>query len=131
MREVAPGRFLLAGDQLSASGRSRITAVVHRRGGPDQTIGFTWTTGSAPRRALISDRPLEPTMTLAAALLSLTGAAAATFAVTRRPRPRRTALRPARLPFADAGKDPSWASPAFDGAGWGLGAANIDAVETP
>jgi copper transport protein len=107
MRKVAPGRFLLAGDQLSASGRSRIDAVVHRRGEPDRTVGFTWTAGSAPRRATISDRPLEPVLTLAAALLALAGAAAAAFALSRRPRRPRPVVRRALLPTVDVRKDPS------------------------
>ena len=77
MRKLAPGRFHLAGDQLSASGRSRIEVVVHRRGEPDRSVGFDWTTASARRRVAISDRPLEPLLTLAAALLAIAGAVAA------------------------------------------------------
>ena len=107
MREVAPGRFLLTGDQLSASGRSRIQAVVHRPGEPDRTVDFAWTTGSAPRSTTISNRPLEPVLTSAAALLALAAAAAAAaFAVSRR-RPRGPVFDPPLRPLADARKDPS------------------------
>jgi copper transport protein len=107
MREVAPGRFLLTGDQLSAGGRSRIQAVVHRRGEPDRTVGFTWTTGSAPRSTTVSDRPLEPVLTPAAALLALVAAAAAAALAVSRRRPRRPVFNPPLRPLADARKDPS------------------------
>ena len=50
MRAVGAGRFLLAGDQLSASGASRIDVVVHRRGEPAAPARFGWTTASAPHR---------------------------------------------------------------------------------
>jgi copper transport protein len=107
MRELGPGRFHLAGDQLSASGRSRIQVVVHRRGEPDRSVGFAWSTGSAPRRVVISDRPLEPMLTLAAALLALAGATAVACLVLRRPRPRRSTSRAALLSHLDARKEPS------------------------
>jgi copper transport protein len=107
MRELAPGRFQLAGDQLSASGRSRIEVVVHRRGEPGRSVGFDWTTASAPRRVVISDRPLEPPLTLAAALLALAGAAAAAFVLFGRAGRPRAAGRPALLAQVDFRKDPS------------------------
>jgi copper transport protein len=107
MRELGPGRFHLAGDQLSASGRSRIEVVVHRRGESDRGVGFDWTTGSAPRRVLISDRPLEPLFTLAAALLALAGATAVACLVLRRPRERHPASRTTLVSHLDARKEPS------------------------
>jgi hypothetical protein len=107
MRELAPGRFHLAGDQLSAGGRSRIELVVHRRGEPDRSVGFDWTTASPPRRVLISDRPLEPVLTTAAALLALAGAAAAAFVLFGRAGRPRAAGRPALLAPVDLRKEPS------------------------
>jgi copper transport protein len=107
MREVGPGRFLLAGDQLSASGRSHIELAVHRRGEADRSVGFAWRTAPAPRRVVISDRPLEPLLTLAAALLALAGATAIACLVLRRPRSRRRTSSAALLSHLDARKEPS------------------------
>jgi hypothetical protein len=71
MRETAPGRYLLTGDQLSADGRSRIAVLVGRAGEPDAAVGFAWRTTTAQRATVISDRPLEPPLTMLAALLAL------------------------------------------------------------
>jgi hypothetical protein len=101
MRELAPGHFQLAGDQLSAGGRTRIDVVVHRRGEPDRTVGVNWTTASASRSVVISDRPLEPVLSTVAALLALAGAAAAALLPFGRMR------GPALLVQADLRKDPS------------------------
>jgi hypothetical protein len=107
MLELGPGCFHLAGDQLSASGRSRIEAVVHRRGEPDRMVGFDWTTGSAARPVLISDRPLEPLLTLAAALMALAVATTAACVVLRRRRPPSAGSKPALISHLDVRKEPS------------------------
>lgn len=70
MRRTAPGRYLLTGDQLTAAGRSRIAVLVGRRGEADRAVGFTWRTRTAARPTVISDRPLEPLLTLLAAFLA-------------------------------------------------------------
>ena len=75
MAEVAPGRFHLAGDQLSTAGRSSVEVAVRGRGAPDRAVGFDWTVAAPglPGRTIVSDRPLEPLMTAAAALIVLVG----------------------------------------------------------
>ena len=77
MTETAPGRFHLAGEQLTAAGAARIEVAVQRAGAPDRVARFDWTVGAgvAPRPTTISDRPLEPLLTVAAALLLLAGVA--------------------------------------------------------
>jgi copper transport protein len=102
MRRTGPGRYLLAGDQLSAAGRSRIAVFVRRRGEEDRVVTFAWRTRASARPVVVSDRPLEPPLTTAAALLALAVAGLAAFAA-RPPRVRGTAA-PVRL---DAPGSPS------------------------
>ena len=78
LAETAPGRFHAAGDQLSAAGRRHVDIVVRRHGAPTRTAGFDWTVAGLPRRTVVSNRPLEPLLTGAAALLALAGMAGAT-----------------------------------------------------
>jgi copper transport protein len=92
MRETAPGRYLLTGDQLSADGRSRIAVLVGRAGEPDAAVDFAWRTKTAQRATVISGRPLEPPLTMLAALLAL-AVALVVAARLRVPLPAATAAR--------------------------------------
>ena len=95
MTGTAPGRFHSAGEQLSAAGPARIEVAVQRAGEPDRVVGFGWSVGAgvARRHTTISDRPLEPLLTLAAALLLLAGVATGVRVHWPPGRPRSAAAR--------------------------------------
>jgi copper transport protein len=66
---VEPGRFRLGGDELDAAGDWRIEVVVERPGLPTAVTGFGWTLGAAAgHRIIVSDAPLGPALTVAAAV---------------------------------------------------------------
>jgi hypothetical protein len=69
-------------------------------------MGFNWTTASAPRAVVISDRPLEPVLTFTAALLALAAASAVALALLARAGRPHPWMRPARLAHIDSRKDP-------------------------
>lgn len=74
-----PGLYRLGGGYLGLAGRWRIEVVVRRKGLEDSVAQFDWTVASpAPARpALLSNRPLEPYLSWAAAALLLAGGAIA------------------------------------------------------
>jgi len=72
-QQISPGLYQLAGDQLSLAGPWHIEVAVRRKGLEDSKARFDWTVPPAvvPRRTLVvSNRPLEPILTAAAASLA-------------------------------------------------------------
>lgn len=85
--EIEPGRYMLGGSYLSLAGDWRIDVVVRRRGIEDSVAHFDWTVvpAGSSRPVLVSDRPLAPLLTLAAAvgLLAILAVVAASLAAGR------------------------------------------------
>ncbi|MCP4425964.1 MAG: copper resistance protein CopC/CopD [Chloroflexi bacterium] len=71
--EIEPGLYLIGGNQLNLAGKWQIDVVVRRKGIEDSAARFEWTVpqGGPVRPVIISNRPWEPALTLAAALLLL------------------------------------------------------------
>jgi copper transport protein len=68
------GHYQIAGDMINAAGDWRILISVVRPGLPDTTATLPWTVlplAAQPRPVLVSNRPLAPTLTLAAAIVAL------------------------------------------------------------
>ena len=92
LKEVEPGRYRLGGRYLSLQGSWQIGVLVRRSGFADRTAQFAWTVASpgSPRPVVISDRPLGPLLTRAAAVILLLVLLAAIWIS---PLPRRVAPR--------------------------------------
>lgn len=71
--KVDPYQFRVGGDYLTAPGSWTIDVVARRVGMPDTVASFPWTVGPAgvEHRVWISDRPIQPYLTIAAGALSL------------------------------------------------------------
>lgn len=70
--QVEPGRYVVAGRQLSVAGRWRIDVVVRRSGVPDAIVPFEWTVppAAALSPTILSKQPLRETArVLSAAIL--------------------------------------------------------------
>jgi copper transport protein len=67
------GRFELGGDQVTAAGRWELGVVIERTGLAPIVTNVAWTVAPArePRVVVVSDRPLGPLLTSAAAALAL------------------------------------------------------------
>jgi copper transport protein len=87
-QQVSPGVYQVAGSQLSLSGPWQVQVVVRRKGLEDSATQFTWTVDDpTPRRpVVISNRPLEPILTVAAAAIMLVVILIAALLWLRRPR---------------------------------------------
>jgi copper transport protein len=71
--EVEPGRYLLGGNYLSLAGPWQVEVVVRRRGIEDSVARFNWVVAppGSSHPVVISRRPLEPLLTVAAAVMIL------------------------------------------------------------
>lgn len=71
--ELEPGRYLLGGSQLSLAGNWQVDVVVRRLGLEDSVAHFDWIVAppGETRPVIVSNTPLEPILTLAAAGLIL------------------------------------------------------------
>jgi copper transport protein len=80
--QIAPGEYQLAGKQLSVAGPWQVDVVVRRKGIEDSKAIFQWTVlpPIVTRPVVVSNRPLSPILTAAAAFL-LFGIAALAGAV--------------------------------------------------
>ena len=87
-QDATEGLWQLNGNALSVAGPWRIDVVVRRKGLEDSTASFNWTVAGPDfaRPVTISNRPLEPVLTVAAAVLLLTVLLAAVLIWLRRPR---------------------------------------------
>lgn len=72
-REIEPGFYQVGGGYLSLTGPWQIDVVVRRKGIEDSVAPFDWTVPppGPSRRAILSSRPLEPLLTVVAALIIL------------------------------------------------------------
>jgi hypothetical protein len=71
--EIEPGRFLLGGSYLGLAGNWQVDVVVRRLGLEDSVAHFDWIVAppGEARPVVVSNYPLEPILTLAAAGLIL------------------------------------------------------------
>jgi hypothetical protein len=71
--EIEPGLYLIGGSAINLAGAWQIDTVVRRAGMEDSVARFEWTVPPAgsDEPAVISNRPWEPALTLAAAILLL------------------------------------------------------------
>jgi len=71
--EIEPGLYQLGGSQFSLAGPYQVEVVVRRRGVEDQVAHFSWMVAppGETRPVVVSNRSLEPGLTLVAALLLL------------------------------------------------------------
>jgi len=100
MTEMEPGRYRLGGSHLSLAGRWRIDIAVRRKGMEDSVAKFDWTVSSPSqvRPVVLSNRPLEPLLTFAAALAMIGVLLAAVWIwLTRRRVARWDASQPVTL----------------------------------
>jgi len=67
--ETAAGVYQVTGSQLSIAGPWKVQVAVRRKGLEDSVAIFNWTVAAPPRPVLVSDRPLEPGLTLTAMLM--------------------------------------------------------------
>ena len=89
-QEQSPGVFELAGKQLSLSGPWQVDVAVRRKGLEDSVARFQWTVATpiSDRPRIISDRPIEPALTMiAGALLAVVLAIAGGVWLRRRRAP--------------------------------------------
>jgi copper transport protein len=89
--QAEPGLFRLGGDFLNASGSWHIQVIAQRRGLPDEAARFDWTVAplTPPRLLIVSDQPLAPQLTAAAAATGLATLILAAIARSALPRPWR------------------------------------------
>lgn len=71
--EVEPGLYQVGGNYFSQAGRWDVQVVIRRRGIEDSAARFEWVVPPAAetRTGIISSEPVEPVLTLAAALMLL------------------------------------------------------------
>jgi len=71
--EVGEGTFRTGVDRIASAGPMEIAVVVRRSGLPDSAASFDWTVndGGPNREPVISDHPLGPALTAAAAAVAL------------------------------------------------------------
>lgn len=94
LRSSGGGRYRLGGAELARTGTWQVAAIVERAGLPTARVTSAWTVASAtsPRRVVLSDRPLRPLLTRAAAGAALVLLLAICIGIARR------RLRGQRLP---------------------------------
>jgi len=73
MEQLAPGNFQTGGEQLDRTGGWNLGVVLERPGIGETTVPFAWTVGGGKvaREPIISDKPLAPVLTVAAATTGL------------------------------------------------------------
>ena len=73
LQPIGSGRYRLAGDVLRSAGDARIDVIIQRPGLGETVAPFAWRVAPAspPRPVLVSNRPLGPILTRAAAGLGL------------------------------------------------------------
>jgi hypothetical protein len=73
VEEIEPGLYLIGGSELNLAGSWQIETVVRRRGLEDSVARFEWIVPPVgpENPAVLSNRPWEPVLTLAAAILLL------------------------------------------------------------
>jgi len=71
--EIEPGLYQVGGNYLSLAGAWQVEVVVRRRGIEDSVARFNWLVAppGPPRPLLLSRQPLEPVLTIAAAITGL------------------------------------------------------------
>jgi hypothetical protein len=89
--QVEPGLFRLGGDFLNAPGSWHIQVVAQRTALPDEAARFDWIVSPPmpPRLLIVSDQPLAPQLTAAAAATGLATLILAAIARLALPRPQR------------------------------------------
>ena len=96
LEEIEPGRYRTSGSYLGESGAWNIETLVDRAGLDQSGARFEWAVAPSgpPRPVLISQRPLGPILTSAAALLLFVSLVAACcwLLVRRVPQRRRVAV---------------------------------------
>jgi copper transport protein len=89
--QVEPGLFRLGGDFLQTPGTWHIQVIAQRSGLADEAVRFDWAVSPpiAPRVQIVSDQPLAPPLTAAAAAIGLATLLVAAIARLALPRPQR------------------------------------------